>query len=290
MSDILQVENLSKSFDSFKLKNVSFSLPAGYIMGFIGPNGAGKTTTIKSILGMLRIDSGDIRIFGRNIRDGAQSVKQQVGVVMDLPFYVGQWRVWEVEKALAPFYSRWDEGEYRRRLREFDIDGKKKVAELSRGMKIKLMIAVALSHDARLLILDEPTSGLDPAARDELLEILGDYMRDERRGILFSTHITSDLEKIVDYITFIRDGQLQFTGLKDDLLDSYRIVKGGPEDLSPDERAYILGLREHPTGFEGMIRTPDAKHLPGQVLLEPVSLDEIVAYLNREGKHHAQRA
>lgn len=284
MNNILEIKNLSKHYNSFSLQNVSFSIPQGYIMGFIGPNGAGKTTTIKSILDMTQPDSGKITFFGEKSVQDSPEIMNNIGIVMDLPFYVDDWKVKDVESAISPFYNHWNHSTFDGYLHKFNIDKSKKVKELSRGMKVKLMLAAALSHDAKLLVLDEPTSGLDPVARDELMEILGDFITDEKRGVLFSTHITSDLEKIADYITFIINGRIEFTGEKDKLLERYLLVKGGRTDLTAEQKKHIIGYREHSVGFEGMIKVENKKMLPHNIAFEKISLDEIIIYMNKEAK------
>lgn len=287
MNNILEVRGLNKRYDTFSLENVSFEVPKGFIMGFIGPNGAGKTTTIKSVLNIINFESGKIQIFGLDNKEHANMINEQLGVVMDAPFYAADWTVAGVESAVSPFYSRWSRQTYDEYIKKFGIDRKKKVKELSRGMKVKLMIAVALSHEAKLLILDEPTSGLDPVARDELCDILADFVTDEEKSVLFSTHITADLEKIADYITFIQNGQIVFSGAKEELLENYVLVKGGIKELSPDQKKQIVGLREHDTGFEGMAKTPNIGKLPKDLLIEPITLDEIIIYMNRQrGETH----
>jgi ABC-2 type transport system ATP-binding protein len=284
MNNVLEVRGLNKSYGAFSLKDVTFEIPTGYIMGFIGPNGAGKTTTIKAILNMIKYTSGDIRLFGKNGK--LEQVNEWLGVTMDLPFYSDDWTARDVESAISPFYHSWESGKYAGLLQRFNIASGKKVKELSRGMKVKLMLAAALAHQARLLILDEPTSGLDPVARDELCELLAEFVTDENRSVLFSTHITSDLEKIADYITFILDGKIVFTGHKDDLLEKYVSVKGGRAELTPDVRKQMLGLREHATGFEGMAEAAGLHRLPKTLLAEPVTLDEIIVYMNKGAKLH----
>ncbi len=284
MNNILEVNNLSKEFKEFKLDGVSFSLPKGYIMGFIGPNGAGKTTTIKLILNMLRRNAGEIKVFGLdNIKDEG-AIKEDVAVVFDQPYYVEDWDLRDVEKAHKMFYKKWDSPVYYKYLKEFGLIKEKKVKELSRGMKMKLMIAVAFSHNAKLLILDEPTGGLDPVARDEFIDILSRYIEDGERSVIFSTHITSDLEKIADYITFIRKGKIVFSGEKDELLEKYCLIKGGNGDISYEDKNNIIGIREHSTGFEGLIETKNLKGFSNRVITEKATLDEIVVYMNREGK------
>lgn len=285
MNNILELRNLNKQFPAFALQDVSFALPQGYIMGFVGPNGAGKTTTIKLILNTLKPTSGSIKVFGLDANADEEAIKARVGVVLDKPFYVEEWTLREVERVLAPFYRTWQHDRYAQLLDDFGLDPRKRVKELSRGMKMKLMMAAALSHDAQLLILDEPTSGLDPVARDELMEILSAFVADEahgaERGILFSTHITSDLEKIADYITFIREGTIVYTGLKDDFLEEFVVVRGGLSEVTAAQQTLLMGYREYATGFEALARTSDLPLLPPAILAEPATLEEIIVYMNR---------
>ena len=195
MNNVLEINNITKDYKKFKIDNISFNLPKGYIMGFIGANGAGKTTTIKLILNMIKRDSGEIKVFGLdNIRE-EERIKEQIGVVFDECYYLEDWTINDVEKAVSMFYKNWNSSIYEKYLKEFNLARDKKVKDLSRGMRMKLMIAVAFSHEAKLLILDEPTSGLDPVARDEFLDILRDYIEDEEKSVIFSSHITSDIEK-----------------------------------------------------------------------------------------------
>ena len=283
MNNILEVRGLCKSYGSFMLNDVSFDLPCGYIMGFVGPNGAGKTTTIKLILSVIKGDSGGVKLFGR---EDAAVQNENIGVVMDTPLYVDDWSIDDVEKAISPFYQKWDKKILADLLKQFGLDSKKKVKELSRGMKVKLQIAAALSHDATLLILDEPTSGLDPVAREEICDLLREFISDENKGVLFSTHITSDLEKIADYVTFILNGNIVFTGAKDALLEKYARVAGGLTDINDEQKKSVIGYREHGTGFEGMVEISDVKTLPGGVLTEEISMDEIIIFMNKGAKLH----
>ncbi len=284
MEYVLEVKNLEKHYEHFSVKNVSFKIPKGYIMGFIGPNGAGKTTTIKAILGMLNISGGDINLFGTPVHGKNSHFNEQIGIVMDSPFFVEDWNASDIEAAVAPFYPHWDKGHYKSLLRKFSIDQKKKLKDLSRGMKVKLMISVALSHRASFLILDEPTSGLDPVAREELCDLLSEFVTDENNSVLFSTHITSDLERIADYITFILNGEIIYTGTKDELLETYSLVKGSLPEISKDQKKLLIGTREYSTGFEAMVRTSDIPKLPDRLLTEPITLDEIIVFMNKEGK------
>jgi ABC-2 type transport system ATP-binding protein len=285
MNNAIEVKNLRKEYQDFTLNDISFSLPTGYIMGFVGQNGAGKTTTIRLMLNMTDRAGGEISLLGMdNLRD-EQRIKQYVGVVMDEIYFVNNWSVREVEQALKPFYVNWNSALFSQYAQQFRLPLDKKVKDLSRGMRMKLMLAVALSHEAKLLILDEPTSGLDPVARDELLQILRDYI-DEEKSILLSTHDTTDLERIADYITLIDNGNIFYSGTKDDLIDSYRIIKGGPNDLLDPFREKIIGLTKNNTGFFGLIRASYRKYLPEEIVTERPSIDEIlVAISKREGSH-----
>jgi ABC-2 type transport system ATP-binding protein len=285
MNNAIEIKNLRKKYEDFTLKDISFSLPTGYIMGFVGQNGAGKTTTIRLMLNMANRDGGEIKLLGMdNLRD-EQSIKQDVGVVLDEIFFVNNWTVREVEGVLKPFYDHWNSALFSQYAQQFRLPLAKKVKDLSRGMRLKLMLAVAMSHEARLLILDEPTSGLDPVARDELLQILSDYI-DEDKSILLSTHNTTDVERIADYITLIDNGNIFYSGTKDDLIDSYRVVKGGPNDLLDPFREKIIGLTKNNTGFSGLILASEGKYLPAEVVTAPPSIDEILVAIGKEERKH----
>ena len=280
----LSVTDATRSYDSgFTLDHITFDLPAGYIMGLIGPNGAGKSTLIKLILNMIRRDEGDIRVLGLDSIRDEEAVKEHLGVVFDTGYFLDTWTVAKVEKAMAPMYRAWDRDAFDGYLTRFGLDRAKKVKELSRGMQMKLMLAVALSHDARLLILDEPTSGLDVLARDELMDILQGFIADGERSVLFSTHITTDLERAADLITYITDGRLYFTGPKDEFAESFLIVKGGPDDLDADLRARAVGIHRYGTGFDALIPAGDgrtvAARTPG-LLVERASIDDVIRLTN----------
>ena len=286
MNNALEVQNLCKSYHDFTLDSVSFALPAGYIMGFVGKNGAGKTTAIRCILNMAKRESGEIKVFGLdNIRD-EQAVKQEMAAVFDDIFFVDTWRVKEVETAIKYFYEKWDSRQYAEYLKRFDLSPNKRVKELSRGMKMKLMLAVSMSHGAKLLILDEPTSGLDPVAREELLNILKEYIADGENSVFFSTHITTDLERVADFITLIDHGKIFYTGTKDGLLEHFCIVKGGEPDLTDELKKKIIGLSVTSSGFKGMIRSDDTKGLPKDIITDSPSIDEILVHISKEADNY----
>ena len=284
----LAVTGVTKHYDSgFVLDDVTFDLPKGYIMGLIGPNGAGKSTLIKLILNMIRRDHGSIQVLGLDNIIDEEAVKEQLGVVFDSSYLYEQWKVSKVERIVAPLYSAWNGDRYRRYLDDFGLggaqNGKKKIKDLSRGMQMKLMLAIALSHDAKLLILDEPTSGLDVLARDELMDMLHAYIEDGEHSVLFSTHITVDLERAADFITYITGGRLYYTGPKDEFEESFRIVKGGPGELAQLPAGVVLGSHTYQTGFDALVRSDSLGTVSAAVadiVVEPASIDDIIRLTN----------
>lgn len=240
MENILEIKNLSKKYDGFELKNVNIELPKGMIMGFIGENGAGKTTTIKAILNIINRDSGEIKIFGLDNKENERKIKEDIGVVLDDSFLSEYLNPSDINKIMKNIYKNWDEKLYFKYVEDFKLPKEKISKEYSSGMKMKLKIAVALAHHPKLLILDEPTSGLDPVARNEILDIFQEFIQDENKGIFVSSHITSDLEHIADFITFINNGEIIFTKTRDELLENYGIVKCSEEQFKKiDKKDYI---------------------------------------------------
>ena len=231
MEQILEVKKLCKKYDDFELKNIDLALPKGSIMGLIGENGAGKSTTIKSILNTIHFDSGEISIFGEDSKTAKREIKEDIGVVLDDSFLSEYLTPKDINVIMKNMYKKWDEKLYFKYLEDFKLPSNKRSKEFSSGMKMKLKIATALSHKPRLLILDEPTSGLDPVARNEILDIFQDFVQDEENSILVSSHITSDLERITDYITFINNGEIAFTKTRDEVMDSYGIVRCSKEEF-----------------------------------------------------------
>lgn len=280
---MLEIENLSKKFKKFEVNNVSFNLEPGFIMGFIGPNGAGKSTTIKLLMNLLKKDSGSIKLFGKDNIDFEREVKDRIGFVYDENYFYEDLTIKQMKSIIAPFYSKWSEDTFNKYIIDFNLNPKMKIKSLSKGMKMKFSLSLALSHDADLIIMDEPTSGLDPIFRREILDILQDIIQDENKSVFFSTHITTDLEKIADYITFINDGEIVFSSPKDEILEEYRIVKGGNELLEKDTRAEFIGLKETSVGFEGLAKNPrHLKELFGnEALIERPTLEDIMFYTIR---------
>lgn len=252
----LDVQNVCKKYEHFHLKNVSFQLEKGYIMGFIGANGAGKTTTIKAILNMIRMDSGKIAIMGKEMAGSELELKQEIGSAFGGIDYYKRTRIKTLTNIIKPFYRNWDDNAYFDYLRRFSLNEEKKISELSSGMRVKYSLALALSHGAKLLILDEPTSGLDPIARDNLLDLFQELVEGGEISILFSTHITSDLEKCADYITYIHNGQIINSAEKEEFADSYRLLNGRKDqlDLLKDR---MIAYKINSFGFTGLIHTKD---------------------------------
>ena len=284
----LEIRNIQKRYGSFELKNLSIRLEEGQIMGFIGPNGAGKSTTIKAVLNQIRLDAGEIQLWGKDHIQYETEMKNRIGVVLDEGHFYGHLSLERMKNMIAPFFSAWDEREYRRYIAMFRLEQGKKISELSKGMRMKYAIALALSHKADLLIMDEPTSGLDPLVREELLELLRRVIEDERKSVFFSTHITSDLDKVADRIALLHNGRLLFDRPKDELLDGHAIVKGPGSLLTQAARALFVGVREGEYGFDAL--TADraaAKRLLGeQVIFErPTVEDLMLHYVRREDGH-----
>lgn len=288
MSKILEINNLSKSYKGFILDNISFNIDQGFIMGLIGENGAGKTTTIKLIMNLIKKDKGEIRIFEKDNVKYERQVKEKIGFVYDDCFYYENISIRDNGRMFANFYKHWNWDTFNNYLKRFGLSPKQKVKELSKGMKMKFAIALALSHGAEFLILDEPTSGLDPVMRRQILDILQGLMEDEKMGILISSHITSDLEKIADYITYIRKGRIIFSEPTIDILENFKLIKGDLSLLEKMDKSQIWGLREGKYGFEGLtsnIEKIDNK-IKAQLIIEKPTLEEVMINLNKGGNYN----
>ena len=279
----LSVTGLTKHYDSgFTLDDVTFDLPSGYIMGLVGPNGAGKSTLIKLILNMTTRDAGRIEVLGLDAMADEERAKEQLGVVLDSSYFIEYMTVDAVERTSSPMYPLWDHNLFDAYLRRFGLGRNKKIKDLSRGMQMKLMLAVALSHDAKLLILDEPTSGLDVLSRDELMDILSDYVADGEHSVIFSTHITADLERCADFLAYITNGMLYYSGPKDEFEDAFRLVKGGPDELTDGLRRAMVGIRTYATGFDALVRTQDIPHIGSTdgLLTQHASIEDVIRLTN----------
>ncbi|MDD1501282.1 ABC transporter ATP-binding protein [Lysinibacillus sp. CNPSo 3705] len=271
----IEVYDLQKSFEGFALNDVSFSVPQGTVMGFVGENGAGKSTTIKCILNLLKKEHGEILLFGKDVVEHELSIKNDIGVVFDDLHVPETLNATQLDKFMKKVFKTWDSSYYFERLAQFKIPVSKKVKELSRGMRMKLSIALAMSHHPKLLILDEPTSGLDPIIRDEILDLFLTFMQDETHSILFSSHITSDLEKIADYITFIHNGEILFSESKDVLIYEYGIFKGDHEEVSVIPEHAIIRKRNGTFGTEALVLKNEVNEV---FSLEKPSIEDIMLF------------
>ncbi len=281
MNNILEVMELNKSYRDFSLSDVSFTLPEDCIAGFIGVNGAGKTTTIRTILGLARKSSGTIRIFGKDFEQNEQALKNRFGVVLDEGYFYNDLTMDEMKSVIAPAYSSWSEKDYRAYLERFALNPRQKISTLSRGMRMKFALTLALSHNADLLIMDEPTSGLDPLIRSQLLEIMADYMKQGGKAVFFSTHITSDLDKIADVLILIHQGKILFEQEKDSLLDSHRLVKGDKNLLNEKTKKLFLKIETTDFGFSGVTDQPAKvrQNMPGVIVEKPAIEDIMLGYI-----------
>ncbi|MGD9910127.1 MAG: ABC transporter ATP-binding protein [Candidatus Izemoplasmatales bacterium] len=282
--DSIRVESLYKTYNTFQLKDVSFVIPQGYIMGFIGENGAGKTTTIKSMLNIINKDSGKVIVFDKDIDDEEVEIKKQLGYISGDSFYPKK-KLKEVTAIYKTFFDTWDEEIYQSFLLKFKLDDQKRIDQLSKGMKMKYELSLAMSHHAKLLILDEPTSGLDPVVRDELLEIFQTIVEEGDASVLFSTHITSDLEKCADYITFIQNGQIIESTTKDEFIDKYMLINGELDQID-DLKDLLIGYKRNAFGFNGLIET-DKLSSSLQVKSAKPSLDDIMIYFAEKERNDA---
>ncbi len=286
MDNILEVSGLNKRYGDFALKDLSFYLPDGCITGFVGINGAGKTTTLRSILGLTNKVSGNIKFFGMNINGNESKIKDRIGIVLDEGGFYDELTLSEMKNVIAPAYRNWCEQDFIDYMEQFSLNPKQKINTLSKGMRMKYALALALSHKAELLIMDEPTSGLDPLVRSQLLNILKDYMGKGGKGVFFSTHITSDLEKIADMLIMIDGGEIVFQEEKDQLLDSYRIIKGSTEKLNTDTRKYFLTIEESAFGFTGITKQGSdvMEHMQDALTERPTIEDIMLANVERRKK------
>ena len=276
MTNCIEIKGLVKGYKSFTLGPIDLTVPGGSILGLIGENGAGKTTLIKSMLGIVKPSGGSVNLLGTD----PDHAKEDIGVVMDDCFFSEYLRVKDVNSVLSHVYKGWDKGLFADYLDKFGLSGAKNIKELSRGMRMKLSLAAALAHRPRLLLLDEATAGLDPVVRDEILDEFLAFVSDDDHGILISSHITSDLEKVADYIAYLHQGKLLMCDEKDMLLESYGRLVCTKADLEQVDRGYIVSTRKSQYSTEALIRhKDDFKRLYPRLTVEPVTLDELMVFV-----------
>lgn len=287
--NVLEIENLCKEYKGFSLKDISFSLPAGYIMGYVGQNGAGKTTTIQLINHICKFSKGTVRINGKTFEENPLQYKEAIAYVGDESYFPYNFRIRHIRSVLKSFYSSFDEKRFNQLIEEFRLPENKPVGQFSRGMKIKMMFAAAFSHDASLLILDEATNGLDPVVKADLMKKIQEYIEDGKRSVFFSTHILEDLEEIADYIVMIEDGEIVFDCTKDDLQEEYVLIKGDYEQLSPQQKSKLIGIEQKKYGFEAVAKSDDAALFDRRFVFEKADIEQIMLHSIRERRSHESR-
>ncbi|MCM3650939.1 ABC transporter ATP-binding protein [Metabacillus litoralis] len=285
MENLVELRNVMKNRSNFTLNNINLDIKSGFITGLIGPNGAGKTSLIRCMMNLMHIDSGEITLFGKTHFEATNEIKQKIGFVYDENCFYEDLSVEQNKKIVSMFYNQWEDSVFYSYLERFQVPKDKKIKQLSKGMKMKFSLAIALSHHPQLIIMDEPTSGLDPIFRREFLDILLDVVQDERKAIFFSTHMTKDLEQIADYIAFMHNGELVFSDEKENIFDHYVIVKGSKKTLNEMNSSKMIGIKETSVWFEGLLQRKDlVSH--DNLIFEKPSLEDIM-YLTVRGREHA---
>lgn len=281
MDYAVNLRNVTKKYPGFILDKVNLSVPTGTVMGLVGENGAGKSTTLHLMLGLIRQDAGSVTLLGKDSAQLDRQIKEQIGVVMDEACFPEGLTARDINKILRSLYKTWDEEKFFSCLKQFSLPEKRIVKAYSRGMKMKLSIAAALSHNTRLLILDEATAGLDPVVRDEILEIFMTFMQEESHTIVMSSHIVSDLERVCDYIAFLHKGKLIFADEKDVLLDRYAILKCPLEQLGKVDQRAVIGRRLNMFGAEALV---EKRKMPRDCILDKAGIEEIMRFYSKEEK------
>ena len=276
--ELLEVHNISKHYKNFSLENIDFVLPKGYIMGYVGQNGAGKSTTLDLITNLRKCAAGEIYVDGITYNEDEARYKESIGYIGDAFYYPENFTVKNIRGILKNFYITFSEEKFNGLLQKWKLSDKMKVKDFSRGMKVKLMFASVLARDTKLLVLDEATNGLDPVVRVEVLKLLQEYIADGERSVIFSTHILSDLEQIADYIYFVDDGRKVLYDAKDELLESYLLVKGERRAVTPQIEKELIGITDNAYGFEAILPSDRANLLTKEFLFEKPTIDEIVVH------------
>ncbi|MCI2934542.1 ABC transporter ATP-binding protein [Staphylococcus haemolyticus] len=289
--NVIEVKDVSLQSSAFSIKNLSFSIPQGFVTGFIGANGAGKTTIIRMIMDIIEPNHGHISIFGEQIANKPKWIKNKIGFVYSEVYFNQQWTAKKLEKMVSPFYTDWDSQAFKNYLEKFNLPFNEKIKHFSTGMKMKLSLALALSHHAELFILDEPTAGLDPIVRNEVLEILQSELLDEHKTLFISTHIISDLEKIADYLVHIKDGEIIMQGFRHQLQEQYSIVQGDNQDLDEELNRLFLYKEVKSTGFVGFTKQAQVfKELFGKkVNIKQPTIEELMIYIEKSKSNDNQQ-
>ena len=286
--ELLEVKNLSKHYKSFDLKDISFTLPKGYIMGYVGANGSGKTTTLNLITGILKGTDGEVQIDGLSREEDVQAYKEKIGYVGDESYFPDHFKIKHIRTILKDFYPTFSADQFNGFIRDWNLPENKLIKDFSRGMKVMLMFASVLARDTKLLVLDEATNGLDPVMRTEILKLLQEYVMDGERSVIFSTHILSDLEQIADYIYFIHRGRTVLYDAKDELVERFLLVKGESAKIPPALKKELIGLEENAYGFEAILPSDKAELLGSAFLFEKPTIDQIVIHYIMSAENQAR--
>ncbi|MDI6535035.1 ABC transporter ATP-binding protein (plasmid) [Bacillus mycoides] len=280
MENVVELKNVTKKFKDFSVENIDLQVKQGFVTGFIGANGAGKSTTIKMMMNLLKPDAGEVKLFGLDYKTHEKAIKERIGFVYDGNVFFEGLNLKDIKRIVAPAYKHWDDTLFYRYIEQFELPLNKAIKTFSKGMQMKTSLAIALSHHAELIIMDEPTAGLDPIFRRELLDLLQESMIDGNRTIFFSTHITTDLDRIADYITFMQNGELVFNQSIHDVVENYALVKGGVDLLDRDTERAFVHVHRASTGFEALTdNIKEVKNTFGEtVVIERASLEDIMYY------------
>ncbi len=281
MGNAIEIRNLCKNYPSFRLKNVNITLPKGYIMGFIGANGRGKSTTISALLGLIKADGGSCLIDGKPMSEMTKEEKSRVGVVLDECNFPENLTYRQIDRFMKKLYTTWDSEKFLSQCKAYGLPEKNTVYKYSKGMKMKLSIAAAMCHGAKTLILDEATGGLDPVVREEILDMLLDFVQDEENSVFISSHIISDLEKVCDYITFIRDGEIVFSDEKDALTEKYGILHCTNTDFEKVDKAAVISYRSNSFGTDALVYRDRIKN---DYIVDKANIEDIMLYYVKEGE------
>lgn len=279
----IEISNVTKTLNEFELNIENLNIEKGFITGFIGPNGSGKTTTIKLILNMIFKDSGSIKIFGKEYKSDDIDIKQMIGYVGDVSGYIPEAKLKDIKKGISVFYKNWDEKVYQKYVEKFKLNENKRYKDLSKGQQKKFELVMALSHHPKIIIMDEPTANLDPLVRNEFLEILQEHIEKEEATVFYSTHITSDLDKVSDYLVFIYNGKIILKGERDIILDNHRIIRGNKNLIDNDTKKELVSFKENQFGFEGLTSNVKSAYevFGEEVVYDKANLEDILMYYTR---------